>query len=256
MPRLPGRFLLRELTWTEFKLTDQGTLLGFLWTLLYPALMFGVLYTLFIRWMGKFVDQYAAYLLIGLVFWNFFQRATSQGLGSLIRRSALIQNYKVPMEALVLSSVGAVFLSFLLELAVLSGFLLLLGCRPHWVWLFLPVQACAMLLMATGASFFLARVAVDYQDMQRIWDVLCTALFYLTPVFYPLSIITEWKRGWLLINPVTQVLIGTRRCLMEGAAPDLRALAAVLLGATAVVVLGAALLRRAERRIADELMKF
>ena len=132
-------FLFWELTRTEFKLRDQGTALGFAWTLLHPALMFIVLYTLFINWLGKFVDQYAAYLIIGLVQWQFFEKATMLGLGSLRRKSNLIRNFRFAREIIVLSAVGSVFWSYLLETAVLMVFLLLLGIRPAASWLLLPL---------------------------------------------------------------------------------------------------------------------
>jgi ABC-type polysaccharide/polyol phosphate export permease len=249
------RFLLGELAWTEFKLTDQGTLLGFLWTLLYPALMFAVLYALFIKWLGRFVDRYAAYLLVGLVFWNFFQRATSLGLSSLTRRSALVQNFKVPLEDLVLSSVAAAFLSFLLELAVLGAFLAALGCPPSWSWLTAGGHALALLLLAYGASLFLARLAVEFQDVQRIWDVLSTALFYLTPVFYPLDIISPSKRAVLLLNPLARVLVSVRGCLIDGRAPGAAGFVALLLASGLLVAAGTLFLRRGGAKISDELMK-
>src|SRR3989338_11260350 len=95
--------VLWEMTRGEIKQRDQGTALGFLWTLLHPALIFAVLYGLFSKWVGKFVDGYVVYLLVGLVLWNFFQKATTYALGSFRRFRGTVLNYRFPREIVVLS---------------------------------------------------------------------------------------------------------------------------------------------------------
>ncbi|MBI3547480.1 MAG: ABC transporter permease [Elusimicrobia bacterium] len=252
--RFPYSYLFWELTRVEFKLRDQGTLFGFLWTLLHPAFMFVVLYMLFIKWLGRFVDQYAAYLLIGLVLWNFFQKSTSLGLSSLKRRAALLRNYNFPREIVVLSAVMAVFVSAVLEMAVLVPFLLLLGVRPSWYWLFCPLLVGLLLAIATALSLFLSVLAAEFHDMERIWDVLTTALFYLTPVFYPLTIVGGWKRTALEYNPLTVVMTNLRRCVLEGSAPALGEIF-VVAGVSAMGVwAGLRFLRHRENRFVDELI--
>ena len=247
--------LLREIGWTEFKLRDQGTLLGFLWTILYPALMFTVLYTVFVKWMGQFVDNYGAYLLIGLLFWNFFQKSTSSALTSLIRRYSIIRNFKFPREIIVFSTLFAILCSFLLEIGVLLVFLPFIGVAPRTSWLLLPVLLGATLLLTTGISLFLPLLAAEYRDMERIWEVVTMALFYLTPVFYPLKIINP-KFGTLLrLNPVTQIIIAARGCLIDGRIPNAVPLAAVIFGSGLFVAAGVLLLRRREYQIMDRMME-
>jgi len=253
--RFPYAFLLRQMTWMEFKIRDQGTLLGFLWTLLYPILMFIVLYALFIRWMGKFVDQYAAYLLIGLVVWNFFHKATSSALMSFHRRRTLAQNFKFPKEIILFSAIGAVLISFLMELLVLLCFLIPLGVYPKLAWLLLPVPLAVLLLFTTAFSMFLPVLAVEYQDMERIWEVLSLALFYLTPIFYPLDIIGEGRRGLLNLNPVTQIMTAVRGCLIDGSLPNPGGLAAVAAAAVILFAAGWMLLRYLEFHIVDKIME-
>ncbi|MFA6092707.1 MAG: ABC transporter permease [Elusimicrobiota bacterium] len=250
----PYFHLFWEMTRAQIKLRDQGTVLGFAWTLLHPALMFAVLYALFIKWMGKFVDQYAAYLLIGLVVWNFFQKGTSVAVGSLRRSHSLIVNYRFPREIIVLSNVAAVAWSSLLEFCVLLLVIMPMGVTPRWSWLFLPVPALILALLTTGLSLLLAVLAVEYLDMDRIWEVAVSALFYLTPIFYPLSIIGEDKRAWLLWNPLTQVVMAFRECLISGMPADKGVLALLLLGAGFCAVCGVLLLRRLEYRIADKVL--
>ncbi len=248
--------LLWELTSVEFRLRDQGTLLGFFWTLLQPALMFAVLYALFVRWLGRFVDQYAAYLLIGLVLWNFFQKATSVGLTSLKRRVALVRNYRFPREIIVMSAVGAVFASTTLEIVVLTPFLLVMGLRPSWAWLILPLLCLLLLALATAASIGLALLAAEFRDIERIWEVATAALFYLTPVFYPLSIVSGWRRRLLSLSPLTMILSQTRGCLIDGQAPHPMHLAALVALCAALLAASLLWLRRREDRLGDTLLSY
>jgi len=163
------RFLFWELTRTEFKVRDQGTVLGFLWTLLHPVLMFTVLYFLFISWFDRFVEQYAAFLIVGLVQWQFFDKATSLALNSLRRKNALVRNFKFPLEIIVFSAVGSVLWSYLLETVVLLGFLLCLGLTPAVSWPLLPAVIAVHVAFTLGVSMVLALAAVEFQDLDRVW---------------------------------------------------------------------------------------
>ncbi|MFC1679800.1 ABC transporter permease [Elusimicrobiota bacterium] len=213
----PYLHLLWELTRTEFQLRDQGTVLGFLWTLLHPALMFTVLYFLFTRWMGRFVDNYAPYLLIGIVQYQFFDKTTCYSLASLRRKGNLVRNFKFPKEIIVLSTVGSNLWSYLLEMAILLVFLLFVGFRPTTAWLLLPLAVLNLVIFTLGVSLLLSLIATEYQDLERVWGIVTTAGFYLTPVFYPLSILAENRQALLRLNPMTHHLDSIRACLMPGA---------------------------------------
>jgi len=243
--------LFWKLTQVEFKLRDQGSVLGFLWTLLQPVLMFLILYTLFIKWLGHSVGLYAAYLLIGLVVWNFFHKATNLGLLSFRRKSGLLKNYRFPREIIVFSSVAAVFLSSLLEMSILAIFLPFLGARIAWSWIAFPFLVVLLLMLTTGVSLFLSVLAAEYADMERIWDVLANALFYLTPIFYPLSVVTGWQQRLLLVNPLASLLVEARRCLIDGSFPDAAHAAMLTLLACGCLAGGVFFLRRNESAIVE-----
>ena len=247
--------LLREMAGTEFKLRDQGTFFGFLWTLLYPALMFAVLYVVFVKWMGHLIPNYGAYLLIGLLFWNFFQKSTSSALTCLVRRYSIIRNFKFLREIVVFSTVSAVFYSFLLEICVLLVFLPFIGVPPKLSWLLLPPLIGAILLFSTGVSLFLPILAAEYRDLERIWEVLTMTMFYVTPVFYPLHVIGDRLRPLLYLNPVTQILIAARGCLIDGHIPNPGSVTAVVLGSALLFAAGVFSLRRFESHIMDKLME-
>lgn len=246
--------LVWEMTRGEIKLRDQGTALGFLWTLLHPALMFMVLYGLFSKWVGKFVGDYMVYLLVGLVLWNFFQKATIYALSSFRRFRGTVLNYRFPREIVVFASVGAVVWSSTMELCVLMAVVTALGHRPHAAWLFLPALLVLECVLVVGIGLFLAVWSVEYQDLERIWDVLTSALFYLTPIFYPLEIISADKRFLLDYNPLARIIGAFRACVISGAAPDPAVFLVLLAGGLALCAAGVALLRRRQYALADKLL--
>jgi homopolymeric O-antigen transport system permease protein len=250
----PYGHLLWEMTRDEVLMRDQGTVLGFLWTLLHPALMFVVLYGLFAHWIGGHVDQYMSYLLIGIVLWDFFQKSTTYALGSLRRLRGTVLNYRFPREIAVFASIAAVFWSSLMEICVLLGAVALLGETPRWSWLFLPAVLLLELLLSTGVGLILAVFGAEFQDVERIWDVLTSAFFYLTPVFYPLSILSPRQRAWLSLNPLALILGAFRACVLASRPPSVLALSVLLAASLGLTAAGAILLRAREPAIADKLL--
>jgi ABC-type polysaccharide/polyol phosphate export permease len=217
--------------------------------------MFTVLYLVFVKWMGQFVDNYGAYLMIGLLFWNFFRGSTTAALTCLLRRYSIIRNFKFPREIVVFSTLLAILCSFLLELGVLLVFLPLTGVAPKMSWLLLPGLVGAVLLLTAGISLFLPILAADYRDLERMWDVGTMAMFYVTPVFFPLHVISPKLRDILLLNPVTQILVAARGALIDGRIPNMRSLTGVIIISALLCVAGVLALRRCESHIMDMIME-
>ena len=246
--------LVWELTRTDFKLRDQGTILGFLWTLLHPAMMFTVQYLVFVKWLGNHVPNYGPFLLIGIVSWQFFDKATTAGLSSLRRKAGLIKNFRVASEITVIAGVGSVFLSYAFELAVLLILLRLVGIPFSPSWLALPLQVAALLALSLAVGLVLALLSVEFQDVERAWSVLTTAAFYLTPVFYPLSIISPKYLPYMKLNPMLHVIMGFRSSLLPDSAPyDMRP-AIILAGSLAVVIGAICIFQKRALAISDRII--
>ncbi|TBR18480.1 hypothetical protein EPO15_15180 [bacterium] len=205
------------LTRTEFRLRDQGTLIGFLWTLLHPLFIFLILHALFVHAMSPRIPQYASRLLIGIVQWNFFSTGTSAGLTSLRRKSGIIASHAFPRLLVVLSSVAAVLLSHLLEWGVLLAGLCAAGTLPNPGWLALPFLVAAELALVAGVSCLLALWAVHLRDLERAWSLLLYGLFFMTPVFYTAEALGGAAPLLTALNPLAWVIEGTRAALLDGA---------------------------------------
>ena len=212
------------LTRTEFRMRDQGTWAGFVWTLLHPLFIFAILNVLFTQWMGSRVEHYAAYLLVGIVQWNFFSTATSAGLTCLRRKAPLIAHHDFPRLFVVLSAVFSVLLSHLLEWVVLFGALLLMGIPPTAFWLLLPAVLVLEVALATGISCLLSIAAVHVRDLDRVWGIALYGLFFMTPVFYTADVIGGAGRRLVALNPMSAVIAATRDLVLGGRLPSLAAL--------------------------------
>ena len=239
--------ILRELTVSEFKLRDQSSLLGFFWTLLHPLLLFTVLYFLFTKWMGAFIEHYPLYLIIGIVQWTFFASSTTYALSSLVRRADLVKNLKFPYEIIVISSIFTALISHVFELIVLLVFIAAMGIMPGWLYLLLPLIVLIELMLIIAVSLPLAKLCVYYRDIEHIWSIFTTAGFFLTPIFYSLSIISPERRQLLLLNPVTHIINATRDCLIYHRMPDTWALFAIFCGSAVLAGAGYLLFKHGEK---------
>jgi ABC-type polysaccharide/polyol phosphate export permease len=244
--------LVRELTRCEFKLRDQSTLLGFLWTLLHPALMFGVLYALFVKWMGNRIENFGLYLILGVVQWNYFVNATTGGLRSIVNKSSLISNFVFPQNALVVSAVTTSLLIHFLELAVMLIFFLAFGAKVAVTWLMLPALVLLETVLILGVSFYLARMAVQYRDAVRIWEILTTIGFFLTPVFFPLDVVAPERRRWLLMNPMARIIEETRKVMIYDQWPSWEVLGTLALLAGLLLLGGYRYFKKGEPHFAEK----
>lgn len=212
-----NRALLAELVRTDFKLRYQGSVLGYAWSLLKPLLMFGILYVVFVKFLriGGDIPNYPIYLLFGIVVWNFFAEITGLGLNSIVGRGDLIRKIKIPRWIIVLSSSVSAIINLILNMLVVLVFILIGGVDLLKTSLFVPLFLLEIYIFSLGISLFLAAAYVKYRDISYIWEILMQAGFYVTPILYPLSIISNTTiQKTLLLNPLAQALQDARFALV------------------------------------------
>lgn len=208
-----NRALLSELVRTDFKLRYQGSVLGYAWSLLRPLLLFAILYVVFVRFLkiGGDIPHFPIYLLLGIVLWGFFSEMTSQSLGSIVGRGDLIRKIRIPRWMIVFSSSISALINLGLNLLVVGVFLVFNKVDIQWTILLLPLVLLEIYLFALGLALFLSAAFVKYRDIGYIWEVFLQAGFYLTPIIYPLALITnESLQKLLLMNPVAQAIQDAR----------------------------------------------
>jgi len=210
-----NRILLKELTKTDFKLRYQGSVLGYLWALLRPLMMFAILYIVFSKLLkiGNDIPHYPVYLLCGTTLWSFFTECTSQGIQSIIVRGDLLRKISFPKYIVVVSSQLTAVINLLINLAVVIVFALINGVTPSWTWFLIIPAILELYLFSLGIAFLLGSINVKYRDITSIWDVLVQALFYAVPIIYPISMVASTSTlaaKIILLNPIAQAIQDVR----------------------------------------------
>ncbi len=212
-----NRALLAELVRTDFKLRYQGSLLGYAWSLLKPLMLFAILYVVFVKFLkiGTGVPHFPIYLLLGIVLWNFFSEMTSQSLSSIVERGDLIRKIRIPRWIIVVSASVSALINLFLNLLVVLVFMVINNVDLMQSGLYFPIILFEIYLFSLGMSLFLAAAYVKFRDIGHIWEVILQGLFYLTPILYPLTLITnETLQKIILLNPMAQSIQDARYSLI------------------------------------------
>jgi ABC-2 type transport system permease protein len=247
---------------TDFKLRFFGSALGYLWSLVRPLLLFGVLYVVFteiIRF-GAGVEHYPVYLLASLVLFTFFSEATSNGVTSLVDRENLLRKIRFPRLVIPLAvSLHALF-NLTLNLIVVFVFVFASGIGPRLEWLELPLLVVLLALFSTGMTMLLSALYVRFRDVEPIWEVGLQLLFYGSPVLYVIGAVPDSVEEIAAMNPIAVVLTQMRHAVIDADAPTAAAavggwewLAVPLAIVAAVFLIGFWVFARETPRIAENL---
>jgi ABC-2 type transport system permease protein len=247
---------------TEFKRTYFGTVLGYLWTIARPLLLFGVLLAVFtqIFRIGSQVPNYPVLLLFNLVLMGFFSEATTTAVNSVVNYEGIVRKTQFPRLVIPLSVVFTSLINLGLNLVVVFAFILAWGIAPTWSWLLFPVALALLFVITTAVSMIVASLNPRFRDVGIIWTVLSTVLFYATPVLYPIEVVPDPLDDVLLLNPLTPIFEAARLWVIDPSAPGpataaggyegLIAPAAIYV---AICVLAVWVFNREAPRIAEEL---
>jgi ABC-2 type transport system permease protein len=211
--------LTRALAMTDFKLRFFGSALGYLWQLMRPLMLFGVLLLVFtkVAKFGDAVPHYAEGLLLGIVLFTFFSEATGGAVTSLVNRESLVRKIEFPRLAVPLSVVLQATFNLGLNMIAVMVFVLASGVEVRWTWLELPLIVAAIGVLATGASMLLSAAYVRYRDVSPIWDVITQILFYASGVFFSYETIKDQHAklaNFMALNPIGALLQQARHALL------------------------------------------
>jgi ABC-2 type transport system permease protein len=247
----------------EFKLRYFGSVLGYLWTLARPLMLFGVLYLVFTQFVrfGEGVAHYPAYLLSAIVLWHFFAEATSGSVKALVARDAMVRKMSFPLLAIPLSVSLTAMFNLALNLVVVIFFVLISGVDPKVTWIEWPVMIALIVVLATGCSAGASALYVRYRDMDPIWEVVLQLGFWGSAIIYTIQDVpSQLFQKLMLINPVAAVNTQVRHAVIDSDAPGMATffgtpLALLIPIAVAAIVLAAGLytFHRMSPRIAEEL---
>jgi ABC-2 type transport system permease protein len=257
-----ARDLLYLIAVNEFRRTYLGTALGYLWSLARPLMLFGVLLVVFTQAfdLGERVTQYPVLLLFNLVLFGFFQEATIQAVASIVNQESVVRKTQFPRLVIPLAVVLTALFTLGVNLVVVFGFMLAAGVEPMWSWMGLVPILAGLLVFTTAVATIVSVLHPRFRDTGIIWSVVVTALFYATPVLYPIDILPERLRDIVALNPLAPLFELARKWVIDPGAPGPEAASGgglALLVPVAVFVAVCAfavwIFRREAPRIAEEL---
>lgn len=206
---------------TEFKLGYHGTVLGFLWSFVRPLMLFGVYLVVFTQVfrLGSQTENYPAMLLLNILLYDFFAQTTQHASTSVVRNESIVRKMQFPRLVIPLSVALTNALHLGLSLIVVFGFLLAYGVDPIWTWLLMPIILGALVVLTTCIAMLLAAAYVRIRDIEIIWAVLLTVLFYGAPILYPIEAAPESFQDLIALNPLTPLFEQTREWIIDPGAP-------------------------------------
>ena len=254
--------LLLLISVNDFRKTYFGTALGYIWSLARPLMLFAVLLFVFTKIfrIGSEVDHYPVLLLFNIVMISFVQEATQTAVVSVVNQEGVVRKTHFPRLVIPLAVVLTAFFNFCANLVAVFVFVVAFGVTITWTWLLFPVIAAFLFVFSLALSMLLASLYPRFRDVGIIWSVAVTALFYATPVLYPLEIVPSQYMDLVMLNPLAPIFEQARHWIIDPGAPGAVAAAggwvhllpaiAIYLAICMVSIL---VFRREAPRIAEEL---
>lgn len=207
--------LLRQLVITDFKIRYKGSVLGYVWTLLRPLALFAVLYVVFVNFLriGGDVPHYAVYLLLGVVFWNYFLEVTMNGVSAIVGKGDLLRKLSFPRYVVVVSGSFSALINLAVNLVVIAIFMVInaVPFTLNILWL-IPI-IIELFIFSLSIAFILSALYVRFRDINYIWEVVLQAGFYATPILYPITMVftkSEFVAKLMMLNPLAQIIQDAR----------------------------------------------
>ena len=222
------RELLMDFAWRDLRARYKGSALGFAWHFVMPLsqlvvfwILFGVLFG--VRPRTETGEQpYATFLFVGLLPWTFFATALTSGASSIVANAAIVKKVALPVQLFPAAAALSALVNFLLTLVVLAVVLAVFGPRHPEGLIYVPALILVQLVMGVGLAYLLAALNVFFRDVQHLLGVLLMAWYFLTPVLFPVAIVADRPQQLFLLytNPMTAVIVGYQRALLDGLPPE------------------------------------
>jgi ABC-2 type transport system permease protein len=207
---------------TDFKLRYFGSVLGYLWTLMRPLMLFGVLYFVFTQVvkLGEGIEHYPVYLLTSIVLFTYFAETTGGGVKCLIDRENLLRKMRFPRIVIPISVSLASLFNLGLNLMAVLVFAIASGVQPRLSWLQFPLLVAILTIFAVGLAMLLSVLYVRFRDVDPIWTVVLQMMFYGTPILYVIAMLPpSIQVEMLAINPLADITTQMRHAVLDPSAP-------------------------------------
>jgi len=238
------RFLVKQLVRRDFSVKYRSSMLGVFWSFLNPLLTMTVYLVVFSTIFHSDIPHFPVYLMSGIVMFNFFSESTSLGLASIVSNGSLITKVYMPKVIYPMSRILSSTVNLCISFVPLLIVMLVTGVPFCKSLLLLPLSVVFLLMFSLGVSLILSTMNVFFRDTQFLWSVVLTMLNFLTPVFYPESIIPAQLQTLYRMNPMYQILFFMRSITIGGVSPTPVTYLYCILSSAGVLALGLWIFRK------------
>ena len=232
------RPLLNELISRDLKIKYRRSVLGVLWTLLNPLCMMIVLSVVFSNLFKFDIENFPVYLLSGQLIFNFYSESTTNSMSAILSNGPLIKKIYVPKYLFVLSRVFSSTINLLASFTAMVCVMLAMRVELHYTVLLAPIPLMFIVLFSLGVGLILSAITVKFRDIMHLYSVFVTALMYLTPVIYPMSILPDGLSPIVMLNPITNILQMFRSVMLYNSLPTLGSLVTASVESVVMLALG------------------
>lgn len=212
--------LFLELVIKDIKLKYRNSILGVFWSMLNPLLMMVVLSIVFMALFRNDIPNFPLYVLIGRILYHFFSESTGFAMDSINTNSQLIRKVYVPKYYFPLSRICSSFITSIVGFIPIILVMAILGIPFRWINLLFFIPLIYLLGISAGIGLLLSAVNVFFQDVKHFYSIVLLVLMYMTPIFYPVSIIPDKYMPIIMLNPLYSVVEIFRDIVMYGVISD------------------------------------
>jgi len=236
--------LLYNLVYRDLTVRYKRSVIGFFWTMLNPLLLMVIFVIIFSALFRFQIPHYETYFLSEYLAWTFFAQTTIQSMGAVLWNGPLMKRVRVPKSIFPLSATIAGIVNLILSYIPLIGIMLFAGVPIRPAILFLPVSFTILSVFTYGVSLALTATSIFFVDVREMWGVLLTAIMYMNPIMYPMTIVPERYRSIVQGNPLMYLLQTVRDPVYNGRIPSMHDLTIAIIAAVVSFFAGWAVFRR------------
>ena len=233
------RFLMQQLVTKDIKLKYRRSILGYLWSILNPLMIMVIMVIVFSNMFRSDIENFPVYLIIGQTLFNFMSESTNQAIGSITGNASLLKKTYVQKYVFTVSKVTSSFVNTLFALGALVLVFIVCKVTPNIYYLLIPFILLQEYLFCLGLGMLLAQGSVFFRDIQYIYNAVTTAWMYLTPLFYPITLLPNGLReAVMMFNPMYFYITEFRQIVLECRMPEPYLLVAGTCAAVLMLLIG------------------
>ena len=243
-------FLLEEIVKKNFSSKYKESVLGVMWTILSPLLMMALFTIIFSTLFGRTIDNFAVYFLSGWCLFQFFNNSISASMNALKGNKSILQRTPAPKYIFVLGGILSEFLNYLIMLILLVSIMFITHATFHFPIIFCSIiPIISVFLMIVGLGLMLSIACVYYTDIRHLWSVISMMFMYASAIFYPMEIIPEPFRGYMMLNPLYWIIDQFRCFVYKGILPNGISLINSLLLSLIILICGIIVFKKYEDKV-------